>query len=251
MKTISHTRLNPSSSKRRDELQDISNLLYDMELFRGLEPTELASSLDEAEVRTYPAGSIVFTPEDASCERLYILREGRVNLYRLTANGKRLVTRQILPGSVFGVRALLGRIMQKNFAEAVEDSTIFIITREQVLMLLKRRPELTLHIMEMVCNRLYLLEERLVETVYNPVNVRLAYFLLTAADPVSGVLASITYEEIGNTIGAVRQTVTETLSQMRRQGLIMTEPKQIRIINRHGLEEIIQGTEGPTLRPTK
>lgn len=182
-------------------------------------------------------------PEDSSCERLYILQQGRVDLYRLTASGKRLVTRQILPGSVFGVRGLLGRIMQKNFAEAVEDSIISIITQEQVLALLKHRPELTLRILEMVCNRLYLLEERLVETVYNPVSVRLAYFLLTNANSVSGVLTHITHEQIGNTIGAVRQTVTETLSLMRKQGLVMTKPKQIQIINRHGLEEIIQGVD--------
>jgi CRP/FNR family transcriptional regulator len=133
--------------------------------------------------------------------------------------------------------------MQKNFAEAVEDSNICIIAREQVLVLLKRRPELALQTMEMVCKRLYLLEERLVETVYNPVNVRLAYFLLTNADSATGVLTNITHEEIGDTIGAIRQTVTETLSLMRKKGLILTEPKQIRIIDRHGLEEIIRRSE--------
>ena len=47
-----------------------------------------------------------------------------------------------------------------------------------------------LRILENVCSRLYLLEERLVEAVYNPVNVRLAYFLLTNADD-SGVLLTL------------------------------------------------------------
>ncbi len=91
-------------------------------------------------------------------------------------------------------------------AEAIEDSIVCIITREQILALLKRRPEVTLRILEMVCSHLYLLEERLVETVYNLVSVRLAYFLLTNADSTTGVLTNITQEEIGNTIGAVRQT---------------------------------------------
>lgn len=241
MKIVTSTITNSFAPKRYDKLQNINSLICETDLFKNIEPAELASSFDEAEVRTYPAGSIVFMPEDSSCERLYILQQGRVDLYRLTASGKRLVTRQILPGSVFGVRGLLGRIMQKNFAEAVEDSIISIITREQVLALLKRRPELMLRILEMVCSRLYLLEERLVETVYNPVSVRLAYFLLTNADSVSGVLTNITHEEIGNTIGAVRQTVTETLSLMRKQRLIMTKPKQIQIIDRHRLEEIIKG----------
>lgn len=243
MKTISHTSPDHFSFKRQDNLQNINSLFTETELLRELESVEFGSSFDEMTVRIYPAGSMVFMPEDPSCERLYILKQGRVNLYRLTANGKCLVTRQIQPGSVFGVRGLLGRTMQKNFAEAVEDSTIGTISREQVLALLKRRPDLTLRILETVCNRLYLLEERLVETVYNPVSLRLAYFLLTNVDSVSGILTNVTHEEIGNTIGAVRQTVTETLGVMRRQGLILTGPKRIRIINRHGLEQIIQGSE--------
>lgn len=240
---MSHTMSNPSPSEHGGKLQQANSLLREMDLFKGLEPTELALFFNEVELKHYPAGSIVFTPEDSSCERLYILKEGRVDRYRLTASGKRLVTRKILPGSVFGVMGLLGRTMQGNFAEAIEDSFIYVVTREHVLALLKRQPDLTLRILEIVGNRLRLLEERLVEAVYSPVSVRLAHFLLINADPNSGVLTNLTHEEIGNTIGAVRQTVTETLSLMRKQGLVLTEPKQIRIINRHGLEEITHGSE--------
>jgi CRP/FNR family transcriptional regulator, cyclic AMP receptor protein len=242
-RAIPRLNLGRSNGNRTDELEAISSLLYDMELFKGLERAEIALSFDKARERNYKAGDMVFTPEDSSCERLYILRKGRVNLYRINEGGKRLVTRKILPGSVFGVRALLGRVMQKNFAEAVEDSTVCTITREQILTLLKRRPELLLQITEMVCKRLSLLEERLVETVYNSASVRLAYFLLTNADSTTGLLSNVTHEEIGDTIGAVRQTVTENLSHMRNKGLILTESKRIKIIDRQGLEEIIKGAK--------
>ena len=160
------------------------------------------------EIRNYPVGSLIFTPEDSSCENLYLLNQGRVEMYRLTANGKRLVTRNILPGGVFGIRGLFGRSMQKNFAEAKEDSAIGVITRQEVLEHLQHHPDLMLRILNNICSRLYLLEDRLVEAVYNPVTVRLAYFLLTNADD-SGVIANVTHEEIGNCIGAVRQTVNE------------------------------------------
>ncbi len=240
---MSPTKPNPSLSKRSSKTRKAISLLDEIEPFKGLSQTELASLFDEMEIRTYPAGSIIFTPGDPSCERLYILKQGRVDLYRLTASGKRLVTRQILPGATFGVRGLLGRAMQGNFAQATEDSTIYIISREHILALLERQPELALRVLEAVCNRLRLLEERLVEAVYNPVSVRLAYFLLASVDSASGVISNVTHEEIGNTIGAVRQTVTETLSLMRRQGFILTEPKQIRIINQRGLEEMIRGSE--------
>lgn len=216
--------------------------LYGTDLFQGIKPAELGTLFDDVELQTCPAGTILFTPEDP-CETLYILREGRVELYRLTASGKRLVTRQILPESVFGVMGLLGQTMQGNFAETIEDSSICTITREDVLTLLKRRPDIALRMLEIVGNRLHLLEERFVEAVYSPVDVRLAHFLLTYTNSASGELADITHEEIGDTIGALRQTVTETLGLMRKRGLIRTEPKHIQIIDRHGLEAIARGAE--------
>jgi CRP/FNR family cyclic AMP-dependent transcriptional regulator len=210
--------------------------------FEALGPREMASFLAKAHLQTYPAGSIIFSPEDASTERLYILKQGRIDRYRLTAGGKRLVTRRILPGTVFGVMGLLGRSMQGNFAQAAEDSLVYVITREDVMALLKRRPDLTLPILEIVGNRLRLLEERLLEAVYSPVRVRLASFLLSHADSTSGELPEITHEEIGNTIGAVRQTVTEALAIMRKLGLVETGQKRIRVIDRRGLEKIIEGS---------
>ena len=90
-------------SKQKEKLPDTTNLLYKIDLFKGLGPKELESFFNEVELKFYPAGSIVFAPEDSSCEQLYILKEGRVERYRLTANGKRLVTRRILPrGSLWG-----------------------------------------------------------------------------------------------------------------------------------------------------
>jgi CRP-like cAMP-binding protein len=203
---------------------------------------ELGLFFDNVETQYYPAGTILFTPEDSG-ERLYILRQGLVDLFRVTSSGKRLVTRQILPGSVFGIMGLLGQSMQGNFAEASEDSSICVITRENVLEMLKQHPDITLRLLEIVGRRLRLIEERLVEAVYSPVRVRLAHFLLTNADSASGVLNNLTHEEIGDTIGAVRQTVTETLGLLRKQGLILTRPKEIRIIDRHGLEKIVKSSE--------
>ena len=241
MQTISRMRPKPSTYKRRGKLLNVG-LLYKAKLPQRIESIELGLFFDNTETQYYPAGSMLFSPEDSG-ERLYILRQGLVDLFRVTLSGKRLVTRQILPGSVFGIMGLLGQSTQGNFAETAEDSTICVITRDDVLETLKQHPDVTLHLLEIVGRRLRLIEERLVETVYSPVRVRLAHFLLTNADSASGVLSNLTHEEIGDTIGAVRQTVTETLGLLRKQGLIQTKPKRIRIINRHGLEEIVKSSE--------
>lgn len=230
--------------ERQDMLRQNSRLFLENELFKGLRPEELNLLFKKMEIQQYEAGSIIFMPENPSCEKIYLLNRGRVVMYRLTANGKRLVTRHLSPGGIFGVRGLFDRTMQKNFAETTENSIIGVITREQVLEHLKLQPDLILRILENVCSRLYLLEDRLVETVYNPVNVRLAYYLLTNADAASGILSGITHEEIGSRIGAVRQTVTEVLGIFRKQGMVQIKPGQIQVIDRHRLEETIRCGEG-------
>jgi CRP/FNR family cyclic AMP-dependent transcriptional regulator len=239
-KPISRPHLNRSHLLPCNKLVKMSNMVLP---FSQLSHAELTSLFDQVQVRSYQAGQSVFLPGDSASERLFILKQGRVDLYGMTPSGKRLVNAQILPGEIFGVRGMLGRTIQGNFAEAIEDSTVFIITRKQLLTYLRSQPDYLLHLLETACYALYVLEQRLAEAVYDPVPVRLARFLLNYVDPASGVLTNFTHEEIGNTIGAVRQTVTETLSFMRKRGLILTKPKQIQIIDWHGLEEMIHSWE--------
>jgi CRP/FNR family transcriptional regulator, cyclic AMP receptor protein len=207
------------------------------QVHRRIEAKEFGLFFDNIEEEFYPASTILFTPEESG-EKLYILSQGRVDLFRITSSGKRLVTRRIIPGGVFGDMGLLGQTMQGNYAVAVENSLIGIVTREDILAVLRLRPEVSLRLLEVVGNRLRQIEERLVEATYSPVRVRIAHFLLSNADLISGVITSLTHEEIGDIVGAARQTVTETLNILQNQGVIMVEPKKIRIIDRRRLEII-------------
>jgi CRP/FNR family cyclic AMP-dependent transcriptional regulator len=231
-----------SHSKGSKRLSKPIGSLYGVDIFEGIESKELNMLFEDMHLQTCPVGTILFSPED-NCKHLYLLSQGGVELYRLTSEGKRLVTRRISPGSMFGIMGLLGRAQQGSFAETTEDSTVYMLSREEILGFLERRPELVMHILEAIGNRLCLLEERLIETLYSPVDKRLAHFLLTNVDPVSSELCNVTHAEIGDIIGAVRQTVTEELSNMRKQGLIITGLKKIHIIDRQGLKEILQGSE--------
>jgi CRP-like cAMP-binding protein len=89
-----------------------------------------------------------------------------------------------------------------------------------------------------------MLEGRLEQAIFSPVRARLARFLQANADPATGLVKGYTHAEIGDTIGALRQTVTGALSEMQTQGLIEVGHKQVRIINRQGLEEMaLRGEE--------
>lgn len=239
---MSGTKLKSTHSKGNIKLVKAMSTLNDTDIFKGINPKELSILFDGMDMQNYPAGTILFMPED-SCEKLFILKQGQVDLYQLTPSGKRLVTRRISPGTVFGMMGLLGQTVRGNFAETTEESTICNLTREDVLAVLTHQPDIAIRILDILGNRLRLLEERLVSTVYSPVIVRLAHFLLTNTDTTSSVLNNVTHEEIGNVIGAVRQTVTEALNSLKNHDLILIKSKHIQIIDRQGLEKIVEDLE--------
>ncbi|MBI4336215.1 MAG: Crp/Fnr family transcriptional regulator [Chloroflexi bacterium] len=216
--------------------------LQRVDLFKSLDHKAIEALFRGMMVQECTPGTVFFTPEDPA-ERLFVLKKGQVHLYRLTPSGKRLVTRRITPGAIFGEMGLLGQSMQGCFAEATESSLVCVATRENVLRLLNENPDVMLRLLEAIGRRLRMLEDRLEQAAYSPVKVRLASFLLANIDPATAMITGYTHEEVGNIIGALRQTVTETLNEMQNQGLVEVGHKQVRVRDPKRLEEVAQGAE--------
>ncbi|MBI4320843.1 MAG: Crp/Fnr family transcriptional regulator [Chloroflexi bacterium] len=216
--------------------------LHRIDVFGGLSREEIGPLFKGVQEREYPSGAFLYSPGDSG-ERLFVLKTGRVDIYRLTPTGKRLIVRRLAAGTIFGEMGLLGQSLQGCFAEATEQCLVCIATREHLLGVLRQHPEVALRILEVVGNHLRQTEDRLEQALFSPVQQRLANFLLTNMDSSSGTVAGYTHEEIGDTIGALRPTVTETLCLLRDQGLVAVERKRIRVTNRDKLQEIAQGAD--------
>lgn len=225
------------------------NALYASDLFT-LTPEQLGVLFSNARTNDCPAGTILYTPDDPP-ERLYIVKRGRITLYELTAGGRRRVIRHFRPPSVFGMIALLAGTTGGSFAEATEDSVVGIVGREEAIALLQHRSDVALRLLQTMSKRLLyyqgLLEDVLLEASYCPVRVRLASFLICNTSPDSPSVDGISHEEIGDNIGAVRQTVTTALNLMRKEGLIQTGQRKILVVDRSGLESIIRNSESQIL----
>lgn len=212
--------------------------LLRVDVLRGMSREEIALLFGWVQPVEYPAGTRLFSP-DSSSESLFILKTGHVEVYRLTPEGKRLVVRRFGPGTIFGEMRMLGQTLRGSFAETAEPTLVCIVTRDRLLEVLRRRPDVTIRILEVVGSHVVQLEKRLEQALFSPVKARLANFLLANMDPSTGTVCGYTHEDIGDTIGALRQTVTETLSLMREEGLVEVQRKQIRVVDRLKVEQIV------------
>lgn len=209
-----------------------------VDIFQDLSEAEI-EEIDRATTLTSARrGKILYMPEDTS-EVLFLLKQGRVQLYRISPDGKKLVIGAVGPGAVFGEMALIGQGMQNTFAEAVENCVLCVMSRTDVERMLLTKPAVALRIFEVLSKRLREAEARLEEIGFKGIPARLASLLLQLADEAgSDTITGLTHQDLGEQIGTYRETTTQTLNAFRAAGLIDIGRKRITILNRTGLLEV-------------
>jgi len=201
--------------------------------FRGLAPEELADVVRDVRHREISAGTTFHSPV-RSAEVLYVVKRGRVRVYRLTPAGRKIILMEVRSPAVFGSMALLGQGMDGDFAEAVEDSLICTVSRRTLERLVHRRPDVALRLLAAIGNRLWEVERRVEEMAAFTAEQRLAALLLRLADS-AGNLTGLTQEDLAGMSGVVRQTAARILGRWRRECLVAVGRRSVRILRRDGL----------------
>ncbi|WP_308122092.1 cyclic nucleotide-binding domain-containing protein [Streptomyces sp. TRM70350] len=88
--------------------------LAEVDVFCDLSEPEMEAIAAAAPMKTYPAGEMLYSPTQA-CEALFILKRGRVRIFRVSADGRALTTAITTPGTIFGEMVLLGQRMYDSY----------------------------------------------------------------------------------------------------------------------------------------
>ncbi len=194
---------------------------------------------------TVEAGALLYSPEEHG-EVLFLLKEGRVRLYRLSPDGKALTTAIVEPGAAFGEMALLGQGMQDSFAEAMERCILYTLNKRDVQEVLLSDPRVSRRLLELVSQRLEDTEKKLAEFAFKNVPQRLASLLLQLAHPAPGqrqgpipLPVRYTHQQLAEMIGTYRETVTKVLNDFRQQGWIRIEHGRIQLVDIAALEKMV------------
>jgi CRP-like cAMP-binding protein len=207
--------------------------LFESALFQDLGEREMAEVERTTTMTTCKRGTVFFAPEETG-EVLFILKSGRVNLYRVTEEGKKLVTATLEPGSVFGEMALAGQGMNGSFAEAAEDCTLCIMSREDIQRVIHQYPAIALRLLEGMALRLDAAEERLADVTYKSVPARIAATLLRLSGPDNRPV-NLSHQDIADMVGTYRETATRILNEMRVEELVELQRMRINVTDRRRL----------------
>lgn len=221
-------------------MEEKRDYLSDIDLFRDLSERDREELDRLTTITNVPRGRVFYRPEDVS-EVLFLLKEGRVQLYRISPEGKKLVIATLGPGTLFGEMALLGQQMHNAFAEALDDCQICVMSRSDLERLILDKPEVGLRMLEITGKRLSDAEERLEDMAFKGIPARLASLLLRLAeDRQSNEIVGLTHQDLAETVGTYRETATQVLNDLKAEGLIEIGRKRIAILDTEGLQNIAE-----------
>lgn len=196
---------------------------------------------------TYPKDAILFV-EGQEPRGVFVLCNGRVKLSTTSADGRSIIVRIAEPGEVVGLAGTVSGKAYELTAEALEPLQANFIPRDAFLHFLREHGEAAVRVAE-VLSKIYhatLLEVRYLGFSSSTAE-KLARFLLDLpATPAHNnghlrATLTLTHKEIGETIGASRETVTRLFSHFKREGLIEIHGSSVIIMNKSNLEKMLEG----------
>ena len=215
-----------------------------MDLFSGLTPAELKEISQTLPMQTCRAGGLVTSPDDDD-ERLYVVKRGRVRLYRLTPDGKQLTLEILDKGRIVGRMSWLGQELTDVYAEAVEDAVICSFTPAELQRLIDRFPSVGLNIIRYLSDRLAASEREREVMAFRTVEQRLAVRLLELVErfgrPEDGgtaIDARLTQQELADMIGTSRETLATTIGSLRERGVLDMHSQRVVVLDPDRLRQI-------------
>ena len=212
--------------------------LRENDLFSSLPADEHTWLAESTTMFTCKRGRVFYSPSEQG-ETIFIIKKGKVNLYRLGPDGRKLVVSSLNSGSIFGEMSMIGQGMYGCYAEAADDCLLCVLSRSDLQALIRRNPDVGLRLLSDMGGRLLQAESELESLAFRPVTNRLASFLIKESDPY-GTVAGMSHQEIAEHLGTYRETVSATLGKFRNDNLIAVEPRKIKILDLTGLESIAE-----------
>jgi len=212
---------------------------------------EFLSRLSQAALRelksmelpsAFPPGAVLFSEKDLPTA-VYIVLSGDVKLSINSSDGRRLIVSIAKAGHILGLSSALSRLPNEMTAEILYPSKIAVIERNQFLGFLARHSEAYQAVTEELSLQYKVACEQLrTVALSSSAPVKLARLLLDwsedgqKTETGTRFTFALTHEEIGEFIGASRETVTRTLSAFKSRRLVAFHGSTLTIQSRTALE---------------
>jgi CRP-like cAMP-binding protein/FixJ family two-component response regulator len=171
------------------------------------------------------------------------LVNGKVRTFKINNDGKEFVTGLHVPGDFIGYMGLLENGHAMETAEAMEDCEVALVPREDLMRLLYRDRDVSMRLIRMLTHDVSEKQERLLQLAYASVRQRVAQALMQLHDRFSAQDSTdlgvrISRDDLATIVGTATESLIRCLTDLKDEGLISTQGRDIRITDRRKLERV-------------
>ncbi len=212
-------------------------------LFSGL-PDDQINALEMITAEnSYMKGENIFT-EAEPASGFYVVTSGRVKIFKMSSEGREQILHIFGPGEVFGeVPVFAGKKFPAS-AEAMEKSSTLFFPRDGLFKLIEKNPSIAMNMLAVLSMRLRNFTAMIDDLSLKEVPGRLARHLLYLSEETKGtheLILSTTKGQLASLLGTIPETLSRILTKMTEQGIIESDGKKIRILEKNTVEELAAG----------
>ena len=210
--------------------------------FAGVGQAQLDAVARAVVERSYGRGDYVFL-EGESCQGLYVVKSGRVRIYKISPEGREQVLLVAGPGDTFNEVPVFDGGPNPASVEALEPTVLLLLPRGALLAMVETQPQIGRAFMRTFAVRLRQLVGLVEELSFKTVTGRVARILLEQLPASAGEGGGqsprrLTQREIAAMAGTAREVAGRALKALEQQGAIRIERGRIIIIDRERLANL-------------
>ncbi|GAW90962.1 Crp/Fnr family transcriptional regulator [Calderihabitans maritimus] len=219
--------------------------MKDLEIFEPLSEEEKEQVTKLARAVSFRKGEIIFAEGDPA-DTIYLIRAGKVLLYKISEEGKEISLDILQQDDIFGENTIFDNVQHTMHAKALEDTFVCTCSRNDFLHLIKN-PMTAFKIIKALGEKLNNYTEQMASMAFRDVKGRVLDTLVRLAreygkDTPKGIKIdiSLNHQDLANLVNASRVMVTNTLNVLKQEGKIAVYQRRFYLLNQPPEKEVVR-----------
>jgi len=216
--------------------------LRKLTLFSGLKDKDLIEINNLLESETYNEGCMIFNQGEKGY-RVYFVKKGRIKIIRTSEDGNEQILEILHSGDVFAEVVLFGINSFPATAITLSNVTVQYLSRERFKTYFNRNPQIGWGMLEVMAHKLFRAQRKIENLGLRNTKGRVAALIIDMISDFETDISlklDINRQDMASLIGTTRETVSRTLSDFKKEGLIKIEGNNLDITNIDGLKRYIK-----------
>jgi CRP-like cAMP-binding protein len=219
-------------------------ILAQSPVFRGISPEDLGQLFQQIhyQVKSYPKGELVVIAGEI-CDRLLIVQEGSVKAEMTDYSGKTIKIEDMTAPWPLATAFLFGS--ENKFpvtVSATSDARLVSIPKAEFVKLLQLNALILNNYLNTISTRAQFLSQKLKFLSFKTIKQKIAHYLLDlAGERLQTVEITQSQGQLAEMFGVTRPSLARTLGEMCQEGLIETDRRYIKIIDKSRMNQLLVG----------